>query len=502
MKIKVLIVVDKLTSAIGRLALMTQKYCGEGVEVIPIHPKRESEDNFNRFQVLAENADIIDFAYFRSMQVCLERYPQFINKPKILTHYNPYSINTDDWNKYKINKIIACNKSISKNLTELGYENEYINLAVDFNEYDWSEFRDYDNKEVLMVAARIESKKGILEVAKVCKELGYKFKLVGSISKPEYFKELLDYGVYYYQDISNEDLKDIYKHSGVLVINSIENFESGTLPQLEAMAMGLPVLSREGIGHTPDLYGDDNMVVRYGGYDDLEDLKNELKTLNEDSERKRKMSISAYKTVMYYGAEARAEKYKKLYRDILHPRELLVSVIIPTIPEREDDLKKIINAYENQTYKNIEIIPMVDNKKGYNLARMRNKGAIKACGDILIFNDDRLLPEKDAVDKFVTNLIQKKWLFGNKDNAKKKNFVENFSCIYRQDLINAGMFNERITAYGGMSQELRERFKTQGFEFIFIDDAKAKTLRRSSSITKRLKDIKRMKIKLAKMGMR
>jgi len=55
-------------------------------------------------------------------------------------------------------------------------------------------------------------------------------------------------------------------------------------------------------------------------------------------------------------------------------------------------------------------------------------------------------------------------LWGSKDNYEK-GFVENFSSVGRQGLIDIGMFCERIDSYGGMTQEVRTRAERNGFNF-------------------------------------
>ncbi|MBU1759384.1 MAG: glycosyltransferase, partial [Bacteroidetes bacterium] len=64
--------------------------------------------------------------------------------------------------------------------------------------------------------------------------------------------------------------------------NSLFDFESGTLPILEAMACGVPVLTRN-IGHVPDLFDGKNMVIREGEQNDVEDLKKNKGIKNKNS---------------------------------------------------------------------------------------------------------------------------------------------------------------------------------------------------------------------------
>ena len=67
-----------------------------------------------------------------------------------------------------------------------------------------------------------------------------------------------------------------------------------------------------------------------------------------------------------------------------------------------------------------------------------------------------------------------------------------------KQFIIGGMFNERITEYGGMSQEIRERFAWQGYKYIYVDNALAKQMIRSSLKGKR-PSIIRMKNLISKL---
>lgn len=482
--IKILAVVDKENTAIDRLAKGVSKYHDNlDYTVLPVHPKRPDPETLEAFQRLAKEADIVHMMYFRTAEMLRERYPFLKDKKQILDHYNPYSIKESDWNGY--NAVVACNAEIFKNLGQITTAPlSHIPLTVDTDE--WTFVRDWQPKrQAIMVAARIESKKGILEVAHACKEAGLKLVLVGSVSDPTYFHQVLNTGVVeYHQEISNEALKEKYHESLIHVCNSIDNFESGTLPVLEAMLSGCPVLTRL-VGHVPELNNGENMLVNESGQDDV---KNITKLLKTDLDKLKTMRERAWDTAKTRSNERRAYLYQKLYRSVLSP-EKPVSIITPMYSDLSPEF---IEGIKNQDYPNLEWIICNDDPKrerftvpdikmpiryvdspsrGYGLAKQRNLGIIEATGDIIVFCDQRMVMEPNAVSQLIKNLAPKRWVYGNK--GVKKEWIENFSAVYREDLIKLGMFNERITAYGGMSQEMRSRAKLNSFNLEFVESAKA-----------------------------
>lgn len=518
--LKVLSVVEKEKTAIDRLAKgMIPFMSNLDYRIVDVHPKRPDPQQLLRFEQAAIGADVIDWQYYKTAEMLREKYPWSMQIPGILTHHNPYAITESDWNSYQC--VIGINRTIHKELKNITQSRvEFIHHAV--NPFFWNYNEEYKyERSVIMVANRIEGKKGILPVAEACKQIGAKMYLVGNISDANYFKQVIDTGVVEFsQNISDEQLRDLYHKAGIHVCNSVDNFESGTLPILEAMFCGVPVLTRK-IGHIPDIYSDDNLVVGDYQPDDVQAITDYLEAMFSDTKKLDGLRIEGFFSIKHMNFERRAYSYQKLYREVLGGET--VSIIVP-ISGREDITTKCIEAILKQTHKNIELIIIDDGETtqetnvakfyetssipiryiktggvGYNLAKARNLGIIEATGDIIVFCDQRMIMQPTAVEEFVRNIKSKVWLYGSK--GMKKEFVENFSAIYRADIISMGMFNERITEYGGMSQEVRSRSNKQGFEHKYLEFAKADPYGKSANRWRKKYEILRAKNLLWKLGL-
>jgi glycosyltransferase involved in cell wall biosynthesis len=529
---KIVAISDKTGTAIDRLCKVVEPY-HKNIDyvVLDCHPKRPSPEQLARVEQECRTADVIDYQYFRTAEMLRAKYEWLKDIPTVLTMNNPYSIKESDWNSYQA--VVGNNKSITKDLGNITQARvEHIPIVVD--PFFWRFNENYRfNKSVIMIANRIESKKGILPVALACKKLGIKMQLVGAISQPEYFKEVINTGVVHFaQECTDEELRAMYYEAGVHVCNSIDDFESGTMPILESIYCGVPVITRK-IGHVPD-FADESIVINDHDSEDVEHLvelirqtlyepKVGVKQTEHRSVEKKLMDMreKAWYSIKHMNPERRAFMYQKLYRELLE--DVPVSVVLP-VAEKEEVTRENLNAIANQTYKNIEIIVIddgeVDQKKnimdfadtvsmpvryirlggkGYNLAKARNLGAIEATSDILVFVDQRMILEPDCIVKFTENIKPNTWLYGNK--GVKKEFVENLSCIYRDDFVKFGMFNERVNMYGGMSQEARSRARKQGINIEYIETAKA--IPKGKSSNKRIKkyEIMQMKNMLWRVGL-
>jgi glycosyltransferase involved in cell wall biosynthesis len=520
--LKVLCVVDKENTALDRLAKGVARY-HKNIEytVLAVHPKRPDAHQLADFEAEALEADIIDWQYFRTAEMLRARYSWLASKKQILTHNNPYSIYEQDWNGY--DAVVANNSEINKNLSAITSAPLYeipLTVDADFWTYnlDWKA-----NRNIIMVANRIESKKGILPVAKACAKLNLHLILVGAISDTGYFSEVMATNVVeFHEQISDQQLKDLYYKSTVHICNSVDGFESGTLPVLEAMLCGVPVLSRN-VGHIPDLNNKENMQILSCESEDVDTITNELQQMIFDKKRLESIRDAAWQSAKVRNFERRAYLYQKLYREVLYPGQVSVSVIMP-VYDKPDIVRRTLDAVASQTYKNIEIVVADDNPEQstaetivdfakyvnfpirylatsygneYGLARARNEAAIEATGEILVFCDQRILMDTDAIEQFVANSKRSCWLYGSK--GAKKDFIENFSAIFRREFFRCGMFCERINEYGGLSQETRQRVREQGIQIQYLESAKALAIGKSSNRNRKRQEIIHMKNRLAKM---
>lgn len=526
---KVTCVCDKEGTALDRLGKGVAPYMHSmEYNVVAVHPKRPSATQLEKFKKLAMTSDVIDYQYFKTAEMLRAKFDWLKKIPSILTHNNPYSITEGDWNDYDV--VVGNNREIYTKLQNITNSRvEYIPLTVEPYQWPYQE-KLTDKKVVIMVANRIESKKGILPVAKACKELGIKMNLVGAVSNQEYFQEVIDTGVVHFaQEITNDELTKLYHESSLHICNSVDNFESGTMPILESMFAGIPVLTRK-VGHVPDIMKEDtvqkqkvvtNMFINEGDPEDVDNLVELIKEAFAERNRLERMRQEAWLSIKDRNFDRRAYSYKRLYRE-LNP-ETPVSIVLP-ISGKPEVTSKTLNAIANQTYRNLEVIVIDDGPdpqskelfefaktvsfpidyirlggNGYNLAMARNVASIEATSDILIFCDQRMVMENDCVEQFVSNLKPNTWLYGNK--GVKKEFVENLSCIYRDDFIRFGMFNERMTHYGGLSQETRSRARKQGINIEFVESAKANPEGKSSNRNKKRYEIMEMKNLLWKVGL-
>ncbi len=284
------------------------------IKMITFHPKRPSSLEIINAKSLMDWADVVDCQYWKSSDKIKEILPiQWNKSKKILTHYNPYNLKEKDWKDYL--KLIVVNSYQASILPNA----KVIPLSIDLDFFKFS--KNYTTeKTVNMSVSRIEGKKGVLEIAKACGDLGYKFVLVGRISDQEYMKRVKLAGgksLVFKNDVSDIELRKCYYESAIHICNSVDDFESGTLPILESMACGVPVLTRN-VGHVPDLYNGKNMSILKSNPEDIDNIKTSLKFLMDSRKTRAKIRAAAEETVKSRSHKIRAIEYRKVYEEALN----------------------------------------------------------------------------------------------------------------------------------------------------------------------------------------
>lgn len=542
---KVVAIVDKPGSAIHRLALMNAERLPHlRYTVCTLHPKRPSEQETAKIEHELKDADMIDVQYWKSGIVALQRLPFADSLPRILTHHNEHNIHDTDkdhwsWKDYEWTAHVCKNGWQKSALKKEGISAHLIPHAAEFSNLSFAP--KMPEERLVGYVGQIKKVKGVREIAEACRRLEYKLLIVGSVSESEYARELMRKyedtiqtfypGSFYVPD---EQIRFAYERMRVYCANSDDGTESGTMPIIEAMVSGVPIVTRNiGLVRDSGEHGK-NMFIRKGRYDDVDELEKSLKMVMENDDIACDMRENAWRTARQYHPDRQAREYERLFRKALEPSAPLVSIIMPTCG-RNETIVKNIQSLQEQTYRNFEVVVCDDNtirdssellsalkslrcsvrfpirhvwtikkEPGYQLAKARNMGIIEAAGDILVFCDDRLKMHPDAILAFVKRLTAndnkpaKKWLWGSK--GKFKTFVENFSCAWRRSIIDAGMFSERMDGYGGMTQEISGRYGAQGFTFDFCPQAACEPMLSTHSKSRHREEIIKSKIKLYKMG--
>lgn len=541
---KIIAITDKKGSAIDRLARMNEKHLEHlGYKVFTLHPKRPSAEETRDLEQALREADAVDAQYWKSAITARRMFPQFSAIPWVLTHHNEHNINDTDkdhweWKDLTWAAHVCKNKWQRAELKKNGVDATLIRHAIEWGNFEFNE--KLPGQKVVGYVGQMKKVKGVREIAQACRDLGYRLLLVGSISEKDYFDEILKEFegtiITHYPGslaVPDADIKSAYAKMDVYCANSDDGTESGTMPILEAMASGVPLVTRR-IGLVRDCgkHGE-NMWIREGGMRDIEDLKTGLKMVMENADIAAKLREAAWRSARQYHPEIQAREYDKVLRAALRPGEASVSVIMATYSRNKELFENIENLRE-QTYTNFEVVIGDDNflggsaeirswlldnrgrfpfpirhvwthkiQEGYGLAKARNVATIEATGEYVVICDDRLKMHPNAISAFIAMLEKqdkrkKTWVWGSK--GQFKTFVENFSATKRRYLIDAGMFSERMSLYGGMTQEVSGRFGAQGFSFEFCPQAVAEPMFGTHSRSRHRSDIVESKVRLYKMG--
>lgn len=315
---KILQIVPVMDSAITFLAQQIIRHNKDiDIKLCTLHPKRPDKVDIDYLKKHWKDADLIDVQYWKSGAKARELLGDvWHTKKKLLSHYNPYNLHEERWTDYCENVVVN-----SFQQTQLPYA-KLIPLAIDQNFYSFRKMYTVD-PVVNMVVNRIEGKKGVFEVAKACNELGYKFLLVGRVADSKYMDNVRKAGgknLTFLNGVPDEAVRDAYYGSAIHVCNSQDFFESGSMPILEAMSTGVPVVSRM-IGHVPDLYATDpekqNLHIYTGHNEDVAALKDCLAEVMSGRNYRIKLRLNAVESIKDRTDIWRAAEYRKLYTRLI-----------------------------------------------------------------------------------------------------------------------------------------------------------------------------------------
>ncbi len=476
---------------------------------VAVHPRGVAQGMMEIKSILGAGIkfDLWHPQYWHSANQLISLMPELREVPKILTHHNHYQLDEGDWKEYDM-LAIATSWGFEK-LSQKHPRVVKIPMGIDLDRFSF--INEYPPEEPAVgYVGRVVPHKNLDKICQAAKELGYKVIGSGYIDKPDYWEKVPKDNLEFYGGIGREQMKpanfkdELYRKMTIFVMYSTDEKETGTLPLLEAMARGIPVMATAQ-GMARDLIEDGKNGIIF----EPSNFKEKLEMIMKDEKLRMKLREGAWKTIRNYPEEKMARNFAKAYYQLLYPNKRLISVIIPTF-NRAKNLLEILLSIETQSYEAKEIIvcddgsddnteiivseakkkfhtPILYLKTGtkleYGLAKARNIGAIEALGDILVFLDDRLKLKENALENIAKYAFANSWHWGAKISggkiSSKKAFIENFSWILKKDFIKGGMFCERMETYGGLSQETRERYSRLGFDFKYIEEAKAEEMERS-----------------------
>lgn len=506
---KILLVDDVPEWGIGALTKSIERHAKHrfNITVVHVHPRSPDGEAIKlRTYIQSQgNFDLWVAMYWNSGSRLLDLVPELRDVPGIVSHQNHYALEKEKWDRYQ--KIVIPTKWGEDFLKDKYYGKvERIPYGIDLDRFSFIEDRIDDGKTIGYVGRVIEHKH-LGEITLAAKKLGYRVLGTGYVDKPEYWqtvdKEALDFhGGVGRQNMNDAAIKDrLYEKMTVFVMYSTGEKETGTLPLLEAMARGVPVMSTSQ-GMARDLIEDGKNGIIFTE----ENFEEKLDMLMKNRELQEKLRQEGWKTIRNYPEERMSLDNQKLWASMLANGKKTISIVIPT-KNRPEQLMDSLVAIEAQQYPYAEVLVCDDglttetaqvvkaakaqmrtpvihlrtSARPYGLSEARNLGIIEALGEIVVFLDDRLKLRPGALNSIAACAMKPKvfyhgakWAAGFK--STKLGFIENFSWCLRRDIIEGGMFPEWLRSYGGISQEVRHRLSSQGWSFEYYSEAESEAM--------------------------
>lgn len=502
---KVLITPDVMDWAIGSLTKSIVKHNKRfNWQTIAVHPRGLLEAFPALHDSLKEGIDVWMCMYWNSGKQIMEQLPEFKDVQSILVHQNHHCIDKDKWREY--NGVVEATRWGLERLNAMHEHAYQVPYGIDLDRFDFiDDYPPKNEKPTIGYIGRVVQWKNLDKICLAAEHLDYRVIGSGYVDDKKYFdafiKRHADEGRLFYrggigrQGMTPSNVKDdMYYRMDVFVMYSTGEKESGTLPLLEAMARGVPVMATSQ-GMARDIIEDGKNGIIFTE----ENFEKKLKELMEDEELRKTIRKNALRTAHHYSEQRMARNYAKVIYDVAFAGQTVVSVVIPT-HNRAKQLAESIAWIEADPYMAKEIIVVddgsddetrelvkklkqscstpilylnTDQKTGYNLGMARNMGVVESLGKVLLFLDDRLRLDGVSLEH-IAQVPEGEWHFGKKQTksgvSTKRQFIENFSWIRKKDFVDGGMFNERMNAYGGMSQITREQYAGK-VEFVYDDKA-------------------------------
>jgi len=135
--------------------------------------------------------------------------------------------------------IFLCPKEKDRANRHISLKSNYSYIPNGIDKY-WLEPIKVRRENYVLTVGRIDGTKGQLEVAKECKKLGFKYKIVGEDINHEYLKKCTRAGAEYLGVLQGDALKKVYTKCRVYALKS--NTEVMPLTVMEAGALNKPVV--------------------------------------------------------------------------------------------------------------------------------------------------------------------------------------------------------------------------------------------------------------------